>query len=202
MRFHFGPPPPNPEFQPEMNGWTPLREPKPLMLNIMAIPLSILAMVALAVAWNREPTMAINFDASIFGRLAPLVYVATILFIGFPGLILVHELIHALGYPQFGFSRQSLLGVWPSRLVFYAGYLGRLSRNRWLVVYLLPFLVLSVLPLLVCRPFHFDAPLLQVVSVVNGLFSGGDLVLVLLIFFQVPRAATMQNQGWSTWWKT
>jgi hypothetical protein len=202
MRFHFGPPPADPEFQPEVNGWTPLREPKPLLLNVMAVPISILAVVVLAVAWNRAPTISVNLESSIFGRFAPLVYVVAVLFVGFLGLVFVHELIHALGCPQFGFSRHTVLGVWPSRLLFYTGHTGGMSRNRWLIIYLLPFLVLSVLPLLVCRTFDLDSPLLHIVSVVHGLFSGGDIVLVLLILLQVPGAATMQNQGWSTWWTT
>lgn len=167
----------------------------------MAVPIGVLAASLLAVAWNRAATVSVTLDGSIFGRFAPLVLGAAVHCIGFPGFILVHELLHALGYPRFGFSGRTLIAAWPSRFLFYAGYLGGLSRNRWLFVYLLPFLVLSVLPLVVCRILHTESSLFLILSVVNGLFSGGDIFCVLLIWFQVPRTATMQSQGWSTWWK-
>jgi hypothetical protein len=33
------------------------------------------------------------------------------------------------------------------------------------------------------------------------MFACGDFVGFALILFQVPRAATVRNQGWRTYWK-
>jgi len=57
-----------------------------------------------------------------------------------PALIATHELIHALGYPKFGFTRSTVIAVWPSRLLFYAGSFDAIRRNRMLLVYVLPLL--------------------------------------------------------------
>jgi hypothetical protein len=91
--------------------------------------------------------------------------------------------------------------VWPSRLLFYAGHLGALSRNRWLLVYLLPLIVLSVLPLVVWHVCGFYSGMLHFISLLNGLACGGDILMVLLLLVQVPRRAEMRNKGWHSWWK-
>lgn len=201
MRFHIGPPPQNPDFQPELSGWTALREPRPILLNLYGLPFSLVAAIVLSAAWGQGSSVSFEIAPATAGPSVLLLYLLLVLLVGFPAIIAVHELIHGFGYPNLGFSRNTILAVWPSRLLFYAGYLGPMSRNRWLGVYLMPFLVLSVMPVAVCKTTGAYSGVAHLVSVFNGLLSGGDLFCVLLIWFQVPRTAILQNQGWSTWWK-
>ena len=42
MRFQYGPIPEDDEFHPEAQGWSDLREPSPLIINLLAIPTAIL----------------------------------------------------------------------------------------------------------------------------------------------------------------
>jgi hypothetical protein len=197
MRFHVGGPPVDETFQPEQSGWTPMREPSPLMLNLMALPMALGVLILLQLAWGSDG----NVVGPSGNRTPPSSVVLIVsAVIGVPLLILVHELLHAVVYPRAGRTRDTVIGAWPSRFLFYALYLKELSRNRWLLVYVMPFLVLSIAPLVVCRLVGLKSVPCMVVSLVNGLFSSGDLVIVGLILWQIPRDALMRNKGWATWW--
>lgn len=106
--------------------------------------------------------------------------------------------------PHFGFSKATIVGVWPSRLLFYAAYAGPLSRDRFLIVFVVPFLVLTFLPLLIAATGFLSKSMMMVAawfSIWNALFSCGDLIGIFLIWTQIPRAAIVQNQSWRTYWK-
>lgn len=200
MRFHLGPPPPTPNFHPQEEDWTALREPSPLVMNFLAAPVGIILAVAVGAGWGMERLSSLPGLQS-FGVFGPIAEILLLVFVGFPLLVLVHEWIHTWPYPRFGFTSETLIAAWPSKLLFYALYLGPLSRNRWLIVYLLPLCVISIVPLIVCllvgtHPFSVAA-----VSTFNALLCGGDVIGFALIAWQVPARATVQNQGWNTWWK-
>jgi hypothetical protein len=200
MQLHLGKPPPTPDFDPKADGWTPLREPSPLVLNLLATPVGLLTAVLVGLAWS-PANSSVEVSSTVFGPLTPLVFLAGLILIGLPGLIALHELIHALGYPRFGFDRSTVITIWPSKLLICAITFHALRRNRLLLVYLLPLLVISIVPLVVCRLAHINSGLLMLASVVNALAAGGDVVCFFLILFQVPASAELRNQGWATWWR-
>jgi hypothetical protein len=72
--------------------------------------------------------------------------------LSFPALILVHELLHAVVHPGYGFTDATVIGAWPSKLLFYAHYCGPLSRERFLLVFAMPTLVITGLPLVGSMP--------------------------------------------------
>ena len=121
--------------------------------------------------------------------------------IGLPILFVVHELIHAFAYPKFGFTSSTMIFIWPSKLLIIAATFDALRRNRLLFVYMLPFLVISMLPLIVYRSLSIDSLFLMLASTANGLIAGGDIFCFFLIVLQVPRNAMVRNQGPQTWWK-
>ncbi|MFA5193474.1 MAG: metalloprotease family protein, partial [Verrucomicrobiia bacterium] len=61
--------------------------------------------------------------------------------------IAVHEMIHALVHPAQGRTDKTIIGIWLSRLLFYAHYEGVLSRTRFLAVFAAPLVVLSLCPI-------------------------------------------------------
>jgi hypothetical protein len=208
MRFHLGPIPLNDEFQPEQSGWTPLREPSPALFQWIVVPIGFVTAVALGFGWSvlipsQEGGVLFRITSNAGNEPAwwPAVKALIVMGGGFMGLIAVHELIHAAGTPRLGWSPQTIIGFWPTRLVFYAAYLGPLSRNRFVLVFLLPLIVLSILPLIGCAVVRFDNSVLKVVSIVNGFCACGDILGAALILYQVPGGALVQNQGWNTWWK-
>ena len=208
MRFILGPPPDDTDFQPEQEGWRRLRDigPGTLMLvgSLAGLPLAALC----SYAWSRLSVTALTFTLPTYAMslggwsmlLLPLMVLSMLA--GFlAALIFTHELIHALACPRFGFTSQTTLGVWPSRFICYATHVGPISCRRGILLGIAPFLVLSVLPLLVAAAGGPRSTFTAAVSVTNALLCGGDAVITVMFLRQIPFNGTMRNKGWDTWWK-
>lgn len=201
MRFHYGAPPENPNFDPEAEGWRKLAfDPGPLLLQLIAIPVAVL----LAVLWG------ILFYLVLPVKTAPFpIIISPLLMIGWLTIILIlipaHELLHALIHPHWGRTVNTILGLWLSKGVFYAHYEGEMSRNRFLMVALTPYLVLGLLPLgwlaLLNAASSSVVSLFGGVSLLGSVLACGDIIGVLLLLFQIPAAAVVRNKGWRTYWK-
>ena len=97
----------------------------------------------------------------------------------------LHELLHAIWHPQQGMSSQTVMVIWPAKLRFGVYYEGCMTRRRWMLMRLAPLMFLSVMPAGLLTLFHY-VPVaygleifLQVLMLVNGLGSGGDVVAVI-----------------------
>jgi hypothetical protein len=203
MKLHYGAIPEDPSFQPAAQGWSSIKEPGPALLQVVVLPIA-LATAALLVAclfWILPRGVYMSGGATI--QISIWLPFAVLLL-----MIPVHELLHALCTPQWGMSEKTLIGIWPQKLLFYAYYAGTLSRNRFLLIQLTPFLVLSLLPLLIIAASRSSAldiglfSFLVVLSVLNGVASSGDLLGAGLILFQIPGKADIRNLGWRTFWKS
>jgi len=190
MRFRVGAIPECAEFTP-CDPWRPLREPGLLLMQIIALPLGIGVAAVVGVAWL---AIAPAGDVWSLPPFAPLLIIL--------GIIPVHELIHAAVHPGMGRTHESLLGLWPSRGVFYAHYDGELSRNRLIAILAMPFVVISLLPLVVCGVLGVTSPVIAFASTLNAFMSYGDLFGITLLLWQTPRTSRVRNQGWRTYWKT
>ncbi|MHC4404249.1 MAG: DUF3267 domain-containing protein [Planctomycetota bacterium] len=188
MKLRLGRIPPSPDFQPEMGGWHPLREPGPMLMQALAIPIAVAVLLALggAATWLGMPR---------FWEAHPLLLAVIVV-----GVIPVHELIHVAAHPGGGRSPYTYVGFWPATLLFYAHYDHVLTRNRMLLILLLPFLVLSVFPLVLCGLTGWRWNGAALLSVWNGVLASGDLFGSLIVTWQVPREAWVRNQGYRTWW--
>ncbi len=100
-----------------------------------------------------------------------------------------------------GRSPHSILGLWPSRMVFYAHYDGELTRDRFIAILMTPFVVISLFPLLIGAVCHYASWTMAFVSTVNTLLACGDLLGAGMVFFQIPKGTTVRNQGWKTYWR-
>ena len=158
------------------------------MMQLIALPIGGVAFVLVGWLWIlATPVMENSF------YLIPL---GAALF----SLLPLHELLHALAHPDFGMSRKTLLAVWPSRLVCYAHYDGPRSRERLLTGLALPFLVITVIPLVISILSGHASLFIAFLSCLNAFGAGGDLFGILLLLWQVPRHARVFNQGWRTYW--
>jgi hypothetical protein len=169
-------------------------------MQFFALPLGLGMAFGVGCGWHLVGVPAsLQFDA----RYAWVFMFALLL--SFPALVLVHELLHAAVHPGWGLSHSTILGAWPSRLLFYAHYSGPLSRNRFLCVFTMPFLIITVLPLgMAACGLQLPALIRWAVawaSTFNALASCGDYFGMLLVSLQVPGAAIVQNRGWRTYWK-
>jgi RimJ/RimL family protein N-acetyltransferase len=121
--------------------------------------------------------------------------------IAFLIIIPLHEFVHALLTPRMGFTHETLVGCWPARILFYAFYLGEISRERFLVVLIGPTVVLTVIPLTVIAVLQLDAPLLAAAALANGIGAAGDLLGLFVMGVQIPRGAIVKNKGWRSYWR-
>ena len=208
MRVHWGAIPEAVDFHPEADGWSPIHEPSPVLLQFIAVPLGVIVVGLLAgiLHFIAPRGMCGNGSGSslqsseitvVFGSMMAVL----VLFIP------VHEIIHALIHPARGRTDKTIIGIWLSRLLFYAHYEGVLSRTRFLAVFAAPFVVLSLcpIPLIVLMDvwgkWAAVEMSLTVLALVNALASAGDVLGMLLIAWQVPAAAVVRNRGWRTYWK-
>ena len=190
MRFHVGPIPESGTFAPAEQGWEAMREPNPLLMQLVALPFLALG-VGLTVIAIIEFT---NIDLRL---LTPTRFLSICLI-----LVPAHELIHAACYPRNQPSSDALIGFWPRRLLFYAHFDGPMRRNRFVAVLLAPTLALTAVPVALAACAGFASPLIAGVAVVNSAFAYGDLFGAFLVAIQVPRTAWVRNKGWRTYWRS
>lgn len=118
MRFCYGSVPETPGFRPEAEGWQPLREPGPWLLQVLAFVPAIILLAMdiglLGLAWPEGFAFGKAFTAfSLLGLLAVIL-----------ASVLLHELLHVVFHPGGGLTSSSVLGAWPSKGLFYAHYDG------------------------------------------------------------------------------
>lgn len=193
MRLHYGAVPKNKEFNPESEGWYGIREPGPIALQFLAIPVFLLLLVFWVVCLLSVQSDPSPFQGRRIDHNTLLIFVL---------LLPVHELLHILIHPNWGTSSNSMIGVWPSKGLLYAHYEGEMSRDRFLFVFVMPLLVLGILPTLLLMMIPELLPSLFWLSLFGTVMACGDLVGVAFIVFQVPRSATIRNKGWNTYWKS
>lgn len=189
MTLLWGPPSEDPDFHPEADGWNLFREPDPRVSPLVELPVS-LGLGAGSFWLIREFHGFAGMPGNLLAAI-PLLILA----------VIVHELVHALGHPGWGWGRQTRFGVWVSRLAFYSRYEGALPRNRRLLITVLPALGLSCTPvaiLILCRWSWWPLSLL---AVGNALFSARDLLNAAIILRQAPAGAILRDHGWKTYWK-
>jgi len=86
------------------------------------------------------------------------------------------------------------------KIVFYVHYEGVLNRNRFRLILLNPFVVLSLFPILACSLFQVSHLILVKIAIINVMLSYGDL----LGFFNICVIhinALIRNTGWKSYWK-
>lgn len=201
MRFRLGPVPEYERFDPVAEGWTPLREPAAGALLLAAVPVGI-AMAALVVwIWSLIAPVSglgragdgFSMTITLPGLLRGILLLA--------GFVLLHELLHAVPVMLAGSWDDLVIGFWPRHLAPYFATLGAVPRNTQLVSGALPFLTLTMLPVLVAAGWSVYSPWLLALSSLNAAASGADLIAFMLYARRIPSAAMVRNQGYATWWR-
>lgn len=190
MRLSLGNVPDNQGEPPQAGAWHRIHSPSSRLgyllagLAGLAFPIVLigwLIFVSIFAGGSEEAVTAVDVPPS-WGA----VLLALFLFIP------LHELLHAVWHPHLGLSSQTVLVIWPKKLRFGVYYDGCMTRRRWLAMRLAPLTVLSIIPAGFLILFHFiPVPFaletfLNVLLLVNGIGSGGDIVAVIWVLRQVP----------------
>jgi hypothetical protein len=202
MRFCVGVVPPNESFHPERDGWIKFREPAMLIFWLSAIPVAGATLVCLLIAIGSVGDQSARIVIRTANVTVPrLVLGALLTVLAFLAVLAAHEFIHLMMHPQQGRSRDSVVGLWPKAFVFYAFYDNEMSRNRFLAMIAMPFLLLSVCPVLLFWITGKVFLWMVFVALVNGIGSCFDLLVIGMVFAQLPGNTLIRNKGWVTYWK-
>ena len=190
MRFHLGAIPDSPDFVPDAP-WKSLRQlGAPWRENLLALPIGLFAAAGVAALW---------FFVTPLRDITPAMSLLDFLLFSV-GLVIVHELIHALLHPMAGCSPRSILGFWAA-LGFYAHYDGEMSRNRLIACLLMPFLLISLVPLLGSAVAQVSSSWVAFASAFNAFCACVDLLLAGSILIQVPATAIVRFKNWKIFWR-
>jgi hypothetical protein len=187
MRLHIGEIPDSPDFIPD-DTWTPIVEPTPWVMQALSLPVGLALALVLGILWMTLTPLLHGPPPSAGTSVGAILVIVP-----------VHEALHLLMHPRTG---DSIIGFWPSRLLFYTHYHNQLVCRRYLAVLLMPVVVVSLVPLAACALTASASPFLGVMSVGNAVFASSDLFAVALLLAQVPPRAMLRNKGWRVWWKT
>ena len=190
MRFHLGAIPSSPDFVPDAS-WRRLREPSPWLDKLVALPVGVAAAAILAALWFlltplRDVTPALSLPAFL---------------LSFAGIVVVHELLHALAHPMAGRSPHSIVGFSPLQAFFYGHYDGEMSRNRFLAILLMPLLIISIVPVLVSAATQISSGWVAFISVFNAFLACSDILLAGLVLCQIPATGIVRQRSWKTYWR-
>lgn len=116
-------------------------------------------------------------------------------------LIFGHEVVHLLGFPNCGLNSKTLIGIWLQAGSPYVQYTSPMSRNRFLVMLILPVLILSILPFFFAYNQAGFINQLSWISVLNCIGAGSDLLIFSRIISIVPPKSRVIESEKSLLWK-
>lgn len=187
MKFRIGNLPPNDTFNKQE--WLSLNEPNSLWVTqAIAMPIGILS-----VAMNIY--LLHHFGNLTIPKFGGLYFLAMLL------IIPVHECLHGVFFPGGLKSKHTTLGFDPKTTCFYACTDQILRRNQYLLSFLAPLILLSVLPTLLLILLKINSSLLVSAVLVNTFGSCGDLFSSYLLVNQVPSNGETVNDGLATYWR-
>jgi hypothetical protein len=189
------------------DGWTRLKAPENLARALLSsVPLMLLNVAIMAgVLWLAVPeplNRVIRSFLSPFGGSFSVVIGLPDLVTGALALILLmlaHELLHLAFFPGLLHSEKTYLGITYAGV--YVNTEEELTRKRFFIISIAPFIVLSVLLPLVLGFTGLLYSWLVFMALLNALGSSMDLMGLLLLIRQVPPGARIRNAGMDTYWK-
>jgi len=204
MRFHVGSIPKDSTFQPDIERWFSIRQPSFVLKQILAFPVAILISLSL-----------LGYFSLLFDNLYPsnqgMISISSsnwwqlILVMAF--LFPLHELVHALCHPESGMSDKTIIGIQPKNFSIFTHYEDSMTRTRLLVTTIMPFILLSIIPITVISFFRIMSlsmemiSLLVFMSIINGMASSADIMVFILVLFQIPNHAITKSYRWKIYWK-
>jgi len=192
MRFVLGPLPENEDFHPLETGWRKIRDPNAVLLHLLSLPTAsavvVLTFLVCRALFGREMFNIGALDMS-------LVYLGVVL------LVPLHELIHAVSAPSFGMSGKTVVGFWYQRLLPYAVHTDAMTRTRIVWFLIMPFLMLSVLPMIGMWLLRLNSSFLCHFILINAGGCAGDFIQLPVFVCQVPQHAVIRNKGLDSYWR-
>jgi hypothetical protein len=169
--------------------WRQVREPGADVAQVFALVAGAGLAVATMVLW----LVLVPFNPIRIDYAALLVALLLVL--------VLHETVHAVAFSS-GSRRDRRVEIAVRKYRPQLRYHGTLSRTHYLAVLLAPYAAISLGTIGLSAMYGWGSGDLALISLVNALVSGGDLVAALLVWEQVPGGAIVRRQGDAVIWKT
>jgi hypothetical protein len=103
-------------------------------------------------------------------------------------------------------SNKTIIGIQPKNFSIFTHYEDSMTRTRLLVTMIMPFILLSIVPIAVLSFFQMSlgmemVSLLILLSIFNGMASSADIMVFTLVLFQIPNHAITKGHRWKIYWK-
>ncbi|ETI70882.1 DUF3267 domain-containing protein [Neobacillus vireti] len=121
------------------------------------------------------------------------------LIIGIFLMLIIHEFIHLFFIPNFIKSKDTYMG-----LTFFGGYVHTeqsLTKARFLLISIAPFVILSILLPLILGIFGQLTGSLMFFIILNSMGACVDILGFMLVLVQVPKEGVIRINGTRTYWK-
>jgi hypothetical protein len=115
-------------------------------------------------------------------------------------VVFFHELAHAATF-TWGRDRGRRVECAFQKYRPHLRYHGAVSRSRYIAVLLAPLVALTLLPIVASVALSLHSGDLVVISLLNALVSGGDVLAAALVLLQVPANGIVQRRGDCVIWK-
>ena len=181
-------------------GWTKIKEPSNLFAAFMAsIPImAVCGLFSFFIITFFDPTlvdiferMTTNSGISISFRWDYLLWILL--------MVYIHEMLHALWIPNFLSDDKTFFGIKPwGGFVFTSQ---SLTKKRFLVICLAPFITLSILLPLILGGLSLLNGILILLIMINAMASSVDLLSAFLILFQVPKDSMIVTNSFETYYR-
>jgi hypothetical protein len=181
-------------------GWKKIREPSSLFIAfLLSIPFMIInALVCWLIIFITNPSYMQIVNVFLFSvsswsftiRFDYIIYLYL--------FILLHEAIHLLFIPSFYRSEKTYFGIKP-----WGGFVfttEKLSKGRFLLVTVAPFVVISVLIPFVLGLAGLLSGFMVFLIFINAISSCVDMLNAALIAIQVPNGSIIVNNGFETYY--
>ncbi|MGE7610106.1 DUF3267 domain-containing protein [Peribacillus frigoritolerans] len=180
------------------NGWVPMKEPKNLIrASLLSIPLMIVdAIISIGVI-NIFSSISLSDFGMTSDSISITINVAIIFLLVL--LLILHEFLHLIFIPNFIKSEKIYVG-----LTLLGGFViteEEISKSRYIFITIAPFMIISIILPLILSVFGLLTTTLKFLIILNAMASSVDMLNFLLIIKQVPKNATLKNNGPDTYWK-
>lgn len=115
-------------------------------------------------------------------------------------VIILGMVLQISTYPGMGFSKASVFGFWPSRITFYTACTSLLTKRQFIATSVLPFVVLSILPLLFVAVFRAGSGWLIFGSCLAAGIQGINVFLALPVL-RLPSKCVIAGRGFQPYWR-
>lgn len=112
-----------------------------------------------------------------------------------------HETLHLLAFPRFGFDANTVAGIWVEFGSPYVQYLLPMQRNKFILACAMPFIVLTLAPLILVAGGFGLTENLSWMAVLNSIGAGSDILILIKLLSTVPSNAWVLENGEKMHWR-